>query len=159
MNTLNYVFENRQPELRQMVVDYGLKPAKNRLDLYKKVNAIVAKYKNQALKDIAKIHPDREFILWSVENEESAPKKEVVETKSSACGCSGADGEYSNCGGGCACGCGGKCGSSNNEKQAKQYSSVDGDTTPSALKNNMPIIVIGSLLAVGGLLLLGRQLR
>lgn len=153
MNTLKYVFENRQPELQKMVVKYGLRPAKNKLDLFKKVNAIVAKYKADALKDIAEIHPDRELILWSVGYGTPATPPPVSENKSSAagCGCSAASGEYSNCGG-CGCGCG--CGANAvNKSTPMKFSNAEGD---GANKDaNMPLIIIGSLIAVGVLMFAG----
>lgn len=160
MNTIKYVFQNKRPELNEMVVKYGLKPAKSSLELYKKVNAVVAKYKDEALKDIAKLHPDRDLILWSVGYKESSNGQPEVEEKSSAagCGCSGADGSYSNCGGcGCGCGVGCGCGCGNNQKNRMQYSNAEGQPVSDTIKNNLPLVVIGSLLVVGGLLFLGRQ--
>ena len=61
-----------------------------------------------------------------------------------ACGCAGADGEYSECGGGCGC-----------SRCKTTYSNVGG--IGEKVKDNMPILVIGSLLLVGGLLFLNRN--
>ena len=65
IDTIRYVYENKQPELRRLVVKYGLPPAKNSKDLWSKVNYLVAKFKSEMLKDIADIHPDKDLIIWS----------------------------------------------------------------------------------------------
>jgi hypothetical protein len=131
MDTIKYVFETKQPELRRLVVKYGLQPAKNSKDLLDKVSYLTLKFKEEFLKDIADIHPDRELILWSQDSdkkssvdavaaETSVSVKEKLDKNyndatSSACGCSGADGEsqdavdeFSNCGGNPDCKCGNK---------------------------------------------------
>ena len=171
INSIRYVFENKQPELRRIIVKYGLPPASNSKDLWKKVNYLVAKFKNEMLRDIAEIHPDRELIMWN-ENQKAndkpnlpeIPLNSIMQTPvenngeakkenySSVCGCSSADGScadgdnYSNCNGGnCSCGCGNK-----------NYSNVDG-TMKEKIQNNLPLIVVGSLLAVGVLLYIGNR--
>lgn len=167
IDTIRYVFENRQPELRRLVVKYGLPPAKNSKDLWSKVNYLVAKFKSEMLKDIADIHPDKDLIVWS-ESTKNAPTsineidlKSILpiakEDKSSACGCSGADGDYSECQGNPNCDCNkgySNCGGNPNCK-CGQYSNADG--IGSKIKDNMPIVVIASLLVVGGLLFLGNR--
>lgn len=191
INTIKYVFENKKPELRRIVVKYGLTPAKNNLDLWRKVNYVIATYKQEAMMDIAKIHPDKDLISWAIE--QTQPKPSVVDLSDantskniipenltrieqkigeaienlpqdlintsrsnvksaikkseyhSVCGCSGADGEneYSNCNGnsGCTCGC----------KNKNNYSNAEGDSNKIGdwVKDNLPTVVIGSLLLVG----------
>ena len=158
IDTIRYVYENRQPELRRLVVKYGLPPAKNAKDLWTKVNYLVAKFKGEVLKDIADIHPDKDLIIWNESTKVSSynvPKSISEldlntilpiekEKKSGACGCAGADGEYSECGGGCGC-----------SRCKTTYSNVGG--IGEKVKDNMPILVIGSLLLVGGLLFLNRN--
>lgn len=177
INTIRYVFENKKPELRRIVVKYGLPPAKNDSDLWKKTNYLVAKFQEEAMKDIALIHPDRELIIWSSEPKVEKKQLEEIILKtepiieplintnnynkkfgadgedyfSNACGCSGANGEteYSNCNGNkkCSCGC----------ESNKNYSNADGDTKKSIgdmLKDNLPAVVVGSLLLVGVVLFL-----
>lgn len=174
INTIRYVFENKKPELRRIVVKYGLPPAKNDADLWKKTNYLVAKFQEEAMKDIALIHPDRELIIWSSEskskpsiNTDLVPALEPVpitvvatssninangeDNYSNACGCSGANGEteYSNCNGNKKCNCG--CDSNRN------YSNVEGNDKKSfsdILKENLPTVVVGGLLLVGVALLL-----
>lgn len=158
IDTIRYVYENRQPELRRLVVKYGLPPAKNAKDLWTKVNYLVAKFKGEVLKDIADIHPDKDLIIWNESTKVSSDNvpKSISELdlntilpiekekKSGACGCAGADGEYSECGGGCGC-----------SRCKTTYSNVGG--IGEKVKDNMPILVIGSLLLVGGLLFLNRN--
>lgn len=78
INSIRYVFENKQPELRRIIVKYGLPPATNSKDLWRKVNYLVAKFKNEMLRDIAEIHPDKELILWS-ENLKNSDKPNIPE--------------------------------------------------------------------------------
>ena len=170
INTIRYVFANRQPELRRLVVKYGLTPAKNEHDLWRKVNYLGKTFKKEFFKDIADIHPDRELILWNeLPKLSQAPTsisdadvkhpeiqeivKKVIEKKSGACGCSGADGEEesSNCGGNPNCGCG------KGKKNEPSFSNADGKSLSDTLKDNMPLVIIGSLILVGGLILLGNR--
>jgi hypothetical protein len=167
MDTIKYVFETKQPELRRLVVKYGLQPAKNSKDLLDKVSYLMLKFKEEFLKDIAAIHPDRELILWSQDSDKKssvdavAAENAVIEKKSkevisSACGCSGADGvsqdaadEFSNCGGNPDC----KCGNKSNQV----FSNAEGKSFSDTLKDNMPLVIVGSLLLVGGLIFLGKR--
>ena len=162
-NTIKYIFENKQPELRRLVVKYGLTPARSNNDLWKKTNYLIAKFKDEMLLDVAKIHPDRDLIVWSLQKMQEAQRQlpqqvsslnSIVENNNeqvaNACGCSGADGndysnahgidEYSNCYGNRDCNC--QC-----------QSNITGEEIKTKIKANMPLLIIGSLLVVGGLLL------
>jgi len=176
MNTIRYVFESKQPELRRLVVKYGLAPATDSKDLWIKTNYLVGKFKGEMMKDIADIHPDKDLILWGESDKElvrSLPpigkvesKEEPVvkskeqmneslnnffkgfgENKSNACGCSGADGEYSNCAGNPSCNCDKDKGKGKDSK----FSNAGGDSLSE--KTNMPLVIIGSLIVIGGFLL------
>ena len=166
-NTIKYIFENKQPELRRLVVKYGLTPAKNKMDLWKKVNYLIAKFKDEMLFDVAKIHPDRDLIIWALQQQqqETSPVTETAiaakEISSNACGCSSADGDdYSN-----VCGCS----SANGDEYSNCYgnpncncnkSGIDGAEVSKVVektKFNMPLIVVGSLLVVAGLIFLGNK--
>lgn len=164
INTIRYVFGAKKPELRRLVVKYGLPPAKNDQDLWKKTNYLVAKFQKEMLKDIALIHPDRELVIWSLSDEKSlnsndnkdSKEKEAESNKSKV------EGDFSNCYGNPDCNCGrgiGKkpcgCGCSDNKEVVEVKSNADG--LKDTLKNNMPLVVVGSLLLVGGLLLYGNR--
>lgn len=177
INTIRYVFGAKKPELRRLVVKYGLPPAKNEQDLWHKTNYLVAKFQKEMLKDIAYIHPDRELILWSTETEESKGKNDSEE-KSNCYG-----NPDCNCGVGigkkpCGCGCAGA--TSNVGGQTEQVATppqqvggtvaslpqqqvpqvvekIQAGSFQETLKNNMPLVVVGSLLLVGGLILFGNR--
>jgi hypothetical protein len=194
INTIRYVFESNKPDLRRLVVKYGLPPAKNEQDLWKKTNYLVAKFKKEMLKDIAYIHPDRELILWSTsDNNQSNDTKEketkVVGKNSRA---DGESEEQSNCNGNPNCNCGSvvketksncngnpncNCGSGEvksnvvsaqptqpqqpqpqqaPQAQPAQEKVADG-SFQETLKNNMPLVIVGSLLLVGGLIFFGNR--
>ena len=166
MNTIRYVFMNKQPELQSLVVKYGLSPAQNQNDLWKKVNYLLLKFREEFMKDIADIHPDKDLFSWrfsldktddiepsTIINDSNPTKSELeniaqnikVEDKTSGCcgektsGCcgSGFDAEKSDCNG---------CNSMN--------SGFDGGKMGEKIKNNMPLIIIGSLALVFGVIAL-----
>jgi len=150
---IRYVFEANPNGLRKIITKYGIAPARNPNDLWKKTNYIVMKFPQDALRDIVSIHPDRGIIMKlsglekshdekhitsenpiskeAIEKLQSTnvtPKVEVsvptVEKKASACGCGcGGGDKTSGCDGG-SCSCGGKCGG--------KKSNAEGDTKPSA---------------------------
>jgi hypothetical protein len=153
INTIRYIFGAKKPELRRLVVKYGLPPAKNEQDLWHKTNYLVAKFQEEMLKDIAYIHPDRELILWSTD--ESKGKNE----EKSASATSNFEG---------------------NEQAVMQpqpqpqpqaqpqqqqeqvvpqvvVEKIQAGSFQETLKNNMPLVVVGSLLLVGGLILFGNR--
>ncbi len=113
INTIHYVFANRQPQVKALITSWGFTPAKTENGLWKQINFVVAKYPEQALMALASIHPDRDLILSTIKNVEPinpaiiTPEviKEVVkeETKSNACGCMG--GRTSGCDGVSTCNC------------------------------------------------------
>jgi hypothetical protein len=170
INTIRYVFGSSKPELRRLLVKYGLPPAKNEQDLWRKTNYLVAKFKDEMLKDIAYIHPDRELIIWSMQNDNDT-KSEVseIEEKSNYCGCGCGTGKQP-CG--CGCGCDKKSNAEGQETVKPQPQQVGGQvadtpivvvteqktgTFQETLKNNMPLVIVGSLLLVGGLIFMGNR--
>jgi hypothetical protein len=172
INTIRYIFGAKKPELRRLVVKYGLPPAKNEQDLWHKTNYLVAKFQEEMLKDIAYIHPDRELILWSTKSEESKGKNS--EEKSNCYG-----NPDCNCGVGIGkkpCGCAGATSNFEGNEQAVMQPQPQQQAQPQqqqvpqvvvekiqagsfqeTLKNNMPLVVVGSLLLVGGLILFGNR--
>lgn len=189
INTIRYVFGAKKPELRRLVVKYGLPPAKNEQDLWRKTNYLVAKFQKEMLKDIAYIHPDRELILWSTESGKNDSEEKSNCYGNPDCNCGLGIGKKP-----CGCGCAGS--TSNVEGQTEQATTPQkvGGTVESlppqlqlqvvpqqqvpqqqvvpqvqvvekiqagsfqeTLKNNMPLVVVGSLLLVGGLILFGNR--
>ena len=186
IDTIRYVFENKQPELKRLVVKYGLTPATSGQDLWRKVNYLVKTFGKEFLKEIALIHPDRELIIWSEHPNTIEPNNESSDVKStpitpqtanisipasknpiamptdvhkkvdaksacqysSVCGCAGADGNYSECAGNPDCPC-------NIGKE--KVSGADGKSLGDTLKENLPLVIVGSLLLVGGLIFLGNR--
>ena len=139
--------------------------------MWHKTNYLVAKFQKEMLKDIAYIHPDRELILWSTESEESKGKNDSEE-KSNCYG-----NPDCNCGIGigkkpCGCGCGSTSNVEGNEQAVMQpqpqpqqqqvvpqvvVEKIQAGSFQETLKNNMPLVVVGSLLLVGGLILFGNR--
>ena len=183
INTIRYVFGSSKPELRRLLVKYGLPPAKNEQDLWRKTNYLVAKFKDEMLKDIAYIHPDRELILWSAKNEQNENDTQndtqndtKLEPKVGKTSRADGDEEKSNC---CGCGCGSNKksnvgGETNTEVVPQQVggtaaslpqpqpqvvvqAAAASGSFQETLKNNMPLVVVGSLLLVGGLILFGNR--
>lgn len=175
MDTIKYVFVQRQPELQKLVVKYGIKPAVNQADLWLKVNALIKKHRETFMKDLADIHPDKDLIKWSLSLdkqdspeliEEVKPSQSVLDgiqngikfesqKTSNACGCSGVDGEKTS-------GC---CGSSSASGEKKSgcngcdsmKSNFSGADLSEKIKNNIPLVVISSLALVFGVMLLAKN--
>jgi hypothetical protein len=124
-----YIAFNRPKQGQELLEKYGMKRAKSVRDLANRLDVLLLKKKEEALKDFALLHPDRDLILaYQNDNDEQ-------ESKSSCCG-SGADGSTCNCNKG-------------------RNSSVEGDAkTPTGgvmqtIKPYLPIIVGGTLLLIG----------
>lgn len=161
MNTIRYVFEAKQPELNGLVVKYGLSPATSKHDLWVKTNFLVKKFKEDFMKDIADIHPDKDLLAWSfsldkqkVDANNFEPKPttselqnilnnvSVIPQKSSnACGCSGADGEKTSGCNGC----------------ESMKSNITGTEIKEKIQNNLPLVIVGSLAIVVGLIALSNR--
>lgn len=133
-----YIAYNNRPMAQKMLVKYGLKPAKSPVEMERKLIALTRDYKEDALKEFANMHPDKELILKYADREEK---------KSKFCGCSGFDGDSSSF-----CGCSGFDGTTTTP--ATTTAPV---TTPTPapntngvfLKNeNLGVILIAGLLAV-----------
>ena len=190
MDTIRYVFETKQPQLNKLVVKYGLTPATGQKDLWMKTNFLATKFREDFMKDIADIHPDRDLFAWRfsldkpkekelarietnpstselqniLDNTTIIPPSRTRKSKvSNACGCSGADGENtSGCGGEKTSGC---CGSgADGEKtsgcsgcEAMKKSSITGTEIKEKLQNNMPLVIVGSLALVVGLIALSNR--
>lgn len=101
---------------QKILKDYRFEKAKNRSELAHKLSSVVQMYGEEAIKDLAMIHPDRLLIastiteteLKEVGNEIIKPAAAPVDTKQpqyhNACGAC-ALGMFNCEGGGCSCGC------------------------------------------------------
>ena len=135
-----YIAYNNRPMAQKMLVKYGLKPAKSPVEMERKLIALTRDYKEDALKEFANMHPDKELILKYADREEK---------KSKFCGCSGFDGDSSSF-----CGCSGFDGKTTTTPTSTTTTLA---TTPTPapntngvfLKNeNLGVILIAGLLAV-----------
>ena len=82
---------NNTPKAKALVIRYGYEPAVNYQDLVQKLHRVKREYREEALEEMADLHPHKDLILHYNE-----PK----EAKSSACGCgnsncNGSDKKYS----------------------------------------------------------------
>ncbi len=129
-----YIAYNNRPMAQKMLVKYGLKTAKNPMDMERKLVSLTRDYKEEFLKELANIHPDKELILKYADRKEE---------KSNFCGCSGFDGEKT-----CSfCGCSGFDGTKTTETKLTE-------TKPTETKNqffkneNLGVILVAGLLAI-----------
>jgi hypothetical protein len=136
-----YIAYNNRPMAQKMLVKYGLKPAKSPVEMERKLIALTRDYKEEALREFANIHPDKELILKYADKEEK---------KSKFCGCSGFDGDDSSF-----CGCSGFDGNTSTPvtTPAPVTTPTPVTTPPTTngvfLKNeNLGVILIAGLLAV-----------
>jgi len=135
-----YIAYNNRPMAQKMLVKYGLKPAKSPLVMERKLIALTRDYKEDALREFANIHPDKELILKYADREEK---------KSKFCGCSGFDGDNSSF-----CGCSGFDGATNVPAITPATETTPTPTAPASpnglfLKNeNLGVILIAGLLAI-----------
>lgn len=154
----HYIVTNNRPAVEAMFKKRGIPPSKNLPDALQKLRAIMAKEGHNALDEIAGIStPYQQLILSTHEGVKP-------EAKSSACGCSGADGEKSSsCDGACKCGgkCGGKKSSFDNNDNlvfnadgGSQAPSTPAPTTPvtqkveESITKHAPFLVVGLLLVL-----------
>ena len=134
--TIEHYIATNNPSQAQAVLDkYGVPKATSMTDLLKKVHYVILKHKDFAMNDLAKIDTDYKRLILAnipapkpVEVSTPSPSETetvlAVEKLSNACGCSGMDGEHSNCSG-CGGTCGGKKTSSANTEQKSNCSGCD----------------------------------
>lgn len=113
---------------------YGMKPTRSMAQMVQQMNYVILTYREDALRNISEIHPDRELmhrpkpqvmeaVVEEVSNCSGCDK--IKEEKSNACGCGSATSSAS--GGGCSCG--GSCGG---------HSNANGDTTTPTQTTSTP---------------------
>lgn len=127
---------NNTPKAKSLLIKYGYAPARSYNDLIKKLTIFTKEYKEDALKELAELHPHKDLILNFY-----LPKQSFVEE------------QKSNCNGNDKCE---KC------KSNESYVNFEGNAqTPNELnknqfdlKNSLPLIAITSLVTVSLVLLL-----
>jgi hypothetical protein len=135
-----YIAYNNRPMAQKMLVKYGLKPAKSPMEMERKLISLTKDYQEEALKELANIHPDKELILKYADREKE-------EKKCGFCGCSGFDGEDNSSS---FCGCSGFDGEN---KKGTTNSSLEA-TPPTQTGNmllkseNLGVVLVAGLLAV-----------
>lgn len=145
MSIYSYVLKHNPQGAYDMLRKYGFSVSKDPSENIDKLKKIVRQFGDEALSEIASIHPDRDLILSHAES------LQVKDKKSNACG--GEGDEFSNCNGDKNCSC--SCSKKNN---------ADGDTKELPVKkeeDKTPVstqrvgIDKGMLLLLGGIVLLG----
>ena len=119
---------NSTPQSKKLIVQYGYKPARNYNDLISKLYRFTKDYREDALKELANIHPHKDLIMnyFCVANNEA---------KSNADG----DNKKSDC----------QCPSCQLARM-KMYSNADGNDTKSKenLQDYIPIILMGGFVGL-----------
>jgi len=54
---------NNTPKAKALIIQYGYSPAKNYNDLVYKLFRLTKEYKNEAIEELAKLHPHKDLIL------------------------------------------------------------------------------------------------
>jgi len=146
-----YIAYNNRPMAQKMLVKYGLKSAKSPMEMERKLISLTKDYKEEALRELANIHPDKELILKYVDREEK---------KSGFCGCSGFDGDNSSSFCGCSgfdgdnkssfCGCSGFNGENKKENTNNNLEATPPTKTGNMLlkSENLGVVLVAGLLAV-----------
>lgn len=134
-----YIAYNNRPMAQKMLVKYGLKSAKSPMEMERKLISLTKDYREEALRELANIHPDKELILKYAD-------RGTEEKKCGFCGCSGFDGDNSSS----FCGCSGFDG-----QNKKEITNNNLEATPPAQTGNMllksenlGVVLVAGLLAV-----------
>lgn len=144
-------------EANSILQQYGMPVAQSRTQLADSLAAVFSVNPN-ILKDLARIHPDREMIeeVFQEENQRKAPPMNASGNYANCSGCGGVHMNCSGCGGAhmnCS-GCGGTCGGN----KPQQSFSADGEgnsknnTAQMMAQNNM--LAVGFVLALFGVLVI-----
>lgn len=150
MSIFVYVLKHNPEGVADMLRKYGFSVSKDPSQNVEKLKTIVRQFGDEALSEIASIHPDRELILSHANID--------MDKKSSACGGDG-DHEFSNCSG-----CGGSCGcskkTSNAEGEQPSQTSLTKELpvkpeNPTPVFNSKPGIDKGILFLLGSIVIIG----
>lgn len=156
--TLAETIAHRTPEVaNELLIKNGYPASRNRDELAYRLSVFLTQQKDNALKALADIHPDRELLFSNFEEE---VKVEAIEkprfhghAKHHNC-CGHADGEFSNCSG-----CGGSCSAAkpmhfnaNGNNLPPVNQNATGSQVQSILQQNMlpiiAIVVVAGLMAM-----------
>jgi hypothetical protein len=134
-----YIAYNNRPMAQKMLVKYGLKSAKSPMEMERKLISLTKDYKEEALRELANIHPDKELILKYAD-------RDTEEKKCGFCGCSGFDGDNSSS----FCGCSGFDGENKKEITNKSLEATPPAQTGNMLlkSENLGVVLVAGLLAV-----------
>lgn len=144
-----YVAYNNPGKCQELLTKFGKPRARDMNDLCRKMTALVVQHRDQALSEIAAIHPDKGLILATNEVEHE------LEKKSNACGCSSADGTgcgCENCSKKAGCGCSGR-----DTGRSSSKSNADGGDSPAPSGNSSTsqwTPIVGGLLVLAGVIIL-----
>jgi len=86
-----YIATNNEKGTTDVITSFGLPRPTSHKDAVKKLRYLMVRHREDALEELAKVHPDRELILAGVE-----------EPKSGGCGCTSGAGGNKDCDG-CSC--------------------------------------------------------
>ncbi len=154
INTIHYVFANRQPQVQALISSWGLNPAKTEKGLWLQINDVIRKYPDQALMALANIHPDRDLILSTIKNVEPispsiiTPESVKEEIKSNACGCGG---KTSGCDGVSSCGCDKKSNADGEKTKPAEVKAI----TPETVKIDIPKSATEQMMGIMPILMAG----
>ncbi len=123
---------NSTAQSKKLIVQYGYKPARNYNDLISKLYRFTKDYREDALKELANIHPHKDLIMnyFCVANNETISNLDG-DNKTSDCQCPSCQ-----------------------LARIKMYSNADGNetTTKDNLQGYIPMILVGGFV---GLMLIG----
>lgn len=172
--TLAETIAHRNPEVaNQLLIKNGYPASSNQAELARRLNSFLLNQRENALKQLANIHPDKELIFSSVDGFDNADGFDNIDgfdnahgrghynkgkhlgnrhahrhhnaegEYSNCCGHSNADGEFSNCSG-----CGGSCAAKH------MYFNAAGDSAAKSQAAAMPSLVNREMLAIVGVIAL-----
>ena len=78
MNVYEYIASNNPREANYMLSGYGYKKTLSKREISENLKALVRKNKEEGLKDLADIHPDKDLILSLIEDKVTVSANEQM---------------------------------------------------------------------------------
>ena len=78
MNVYEYIADNNPREANYMLSGYGYKKTQSKREISENLKALVRKNKEEGLKDLADIHPDKDLILSLIEDKVTVSANEQM---------------------------------------------------------------------------------